>query len=61
MPQSESTMSQATIPMLHRNERAAPTFNSTKPWKIPRFFEDVEQLFNHTNITNKLEKKQYVV
>jgi hypothetical protein len=44
-----------------RNERAAPTFNSIKPWELPRFFEDVEQLFNHANVTNESEKKQYIV
>jgi hypothetical protein len=61
MPQSENTMSQATIPMPLWNQRAAPTFDSTKPWELPRFFEDVEQLFDCANITNKSEKKQYVV
>jgi hypothetical protein len=54
-------MSQATILMLLQNERAAPTFDSTKPQELPCFFEDVEQLFDHASITNELEKKQYVV
>jgi hypothetical protein len=44
-----------------QNERAALTFNSTKPRELPRFFEDVEQLFDRANVTNKSEKKQYVV
>jgi hypothetical protein len=54
-------MSQTTIPMPLQNERVALTFDSTKSQELPCFFEDVEQLFNHTNITNELEKKQYVV
>jgi hypothetical protein len=61
MPQSENTMSQATIPMPLQNKRTAPTFDSTKPWELPCFFEDVEQLFDCTNVTNESEKKQYVV
>jgi hypothetical protein len=42
MPQSENIMSQATIPMLLQNKRAASTFDNTKPQELPRFFEDVE-------------------
>jgi hypothetical protein len=61
MPQSENTMSQATIPMPLWNKRAALTFDSTKPWELPHFFKDVEQLFDCANVTNELEKKQYVV
>jgi hypothetical protein len=61
MPQSENIMSQATIPMPLWNERTALTFDNTKPRELPRFFEDVEQLFDCANVTNKSEKKQYIV
>jgi hypothetical protein len=61
MPQSENTMSQATILMLLQNKRVVPTFDSTKPQELHCFFKDVEQLFDYANITNESEKKQYVV
>jgi hypothetical protein len=50
-------MSQATILMPLQNKRAAPTFDSTKPRELPHFFEDVEKLFDHANVTNESEKK----
>ena len=44
-----------------RNERAAPTFDSSKPREIPRFFEDLESLMNRANIITDTEKKKQVL
>jgi len=47
-----------------RNERAAPTFDTSKPRELNRFFEDLEQLFsrvNYTSATNAIDMKKYTV
>jgi len=41
-----------------RGERAAPTFDNTKPREIPRFFEDLEFLFKRAKVTDEAEKKK---
>ena len=51
----------ATYVMPMHNERAAPTFNSSKPRELFRYFEDLEQLMKHAAIDNKQEKKQQVL
>ena len=43
------------------NECATPTFDSSKPCKLPRFFEDLETLMTHPNITNHTEMKKQVL
>ena len=48
-----------TMPM--RKEHAAPTFDSSKPRELSRYFEDLEQLMRRAAITSKQEKKQQVL
>ena len=48
-----------TMPML--KERAAPTFNSTKPRELSRYFKNLELLMRHTKITTEEEKKKQVL
>ena len=43
------------------NEHTAPTFDSSKPHKLPQFFEDLETLMMHANITNQAEMKKQVL
>ena len=45
-----------TMPMC--NEHAAPTFDSSKPTELLRYFEDLEQLMRRAAITSEEEKKQ---
>ena len=47
-----------TMPM--RNERTAPTFDSSKPRELSRYFEDLEQLMRQAAIASDEEKKQQV-
>ena len=51
----------ATYVMPMHNERAIPTFDSSKPRELFRYFEDLKQLMKHTAIDNKQEKKQQVL
>jgi hypothetical protein len=44
-----------------RNERAAPTFDSSKPRELSRYFEDLEQLMRRAAIDTEEEKKQQVL
>ena len=48
-----------TMPM--HNECTAPTFNSSKPRELSRYFEDLEQLMRWATITSEEEKKQQVL
>ena len=48
-----------TMPM--RNECAAPTFDSSKPRELSRYFEDLEQLMRRATIASEEEKKQQVL
>ena len=48
-----------TMPM--HNECTAPTFNSSKPRELSRYFEDLEQLMRQAAITSEEEKKQQVL
>jgi hypothetical protein len=41
-------------------ERAAPTFDGTHPNRLPRFFAQLETLFNQCSIQSDLKKKSYV-
>ena len=43
-------MAQPVFKMPLRNERTAPTFNSSKPRELPRFFKDLEQLFKRAGL-----------
>ena len=51
----------ATYVMPMRNECATPTFDSSKPRELSRYFEDLEQLMKHLAIDDEQEKKQQVL
>jgi hypothetical protein len=44
-----------------RNERSAPTFDSSKPRELSRYFEDLEQLMNRAAIETEQAKKEQVL
>jgi hypothetical protein len=50
-----------TFCMPMRNERAAPTFNSSNPRELPRFFEDLEGLMTRAGITTPADMKKQVL
>src|ERR1700721_911758 len=43
-------MTQTAFEMPLRNERKAPTFDSSKPRELPRFFKDLEELFKRAGL-----------
>ena len=43
------------------NEHAAPTFDSSKPRKLSRYFEDLKQLMRQAAIASEEENKQQVL
>ena len=49
------------IYMPARGERAAPTFDKTKPRELTRFFNELEYLFNRAAIESDTDKKVQVV
>ena len=49
------------VPIPARGERAAPTFDKSKPRELPKFFEDLEYLFIQAQIASKAEKKKQVL
>ena len=49
------------ISMPARGERAAPTFDKTKPRELTRFFNELEYLFNRAVIASDADKKAQVV
>ena len=63
MPQQIQLQSPMATPfcMPMCNEHVAPTFDSSKPCKLPQFFEDLETLMTRTNITNHTEMKKQVL
>jgi hypothetical protein len=44
-----------------RNERAAPTFDSSKPRELSRYFEDLEQLMKRATISDQQDMKKQVL
>jgi hypothetical protein len=44
-----------------RGERAAPTFDTTKPRELIRFFEELEYLFARAALQDESEKKKHVL
>jgi hypothetical protein len=44
-----------------RGERAAPTFDQTKPRELNRFFEELEYLFDRATLQDEAEKKKHVL
>ncbi|KAJ6557493.1 hypothetical protein B0H19DRAFT_947094 [Mycena capillaripes] len=49
----------ATPSMPSRGDRNAPTFDSTKPRELPRYFSDLQHQFGRCNIANDAEKKSH--
>ena len=43
------------------NEHATPTFDSSKPRELSRYFEDLKQLIEHAAVDNEQKKKQQVL
>ena len=54
-------MAAPAIGMPTRGERAAPTFDKSKPRELVRFFDDLELLFTRALIASETEKKKFVV
>jgi len=50
-----------TFHMPARGERAAPSFDRTKPRELVRFFEELEYLFDRAALTKEEEKKKHVL
>ena len=44
-----------------RGERAAPTFDTSKPRELIRFFEELEYLFTCASLEEESEKKKHVL
>ena len=44
-----------------RGERAAPTFDTSKPRELIRFFEELEYLFTRASLEEESEKKKHVL
>ena len=44
-----------------RGERAAPSFDNTKPRELIRFFEELEYLFTRADLKDETEKKKHVL
>ena len=49
------------ISMPARGERAAPTFDRSKPRELVRFFEELEYLFDRAGLTQEADKKKHVL
>ena len=50
-----------TFYMPARGERAAPSFDKSKPRELVRFFEELEYLFERAALTQETEKKKHVL
>jgi hypothetical protein len=50
-----------TFYMPARGERAAPSFDNTKPRELVRFFEELEYLFTRADLKDETEKKKHVL
>jgi hypothetical protein len=50
-----------TFHMPARGERAAPSFDKTKPRELVRFFEELEYLFERAALNKETEKKKHVL
>ncbi|KAJ7708097.1 hypothetical protein B0H17DRAFT_917168 [Mycena rosella] len=50
-------MAQPTLPA--RGDCNTPTFDSTKPRELPRYFSDLEFHFTRCTITDAAEKKSH--
>ena len=51
----------STSHMPARGERSAPTFDKTKPRELPRFFDELEYLFERTELTVDADQKRQVL
>ena len=50
-----------TVPMPARGERGAPHFDKTKRREFPRFFTELEYLFQRSDIEAEADKKRHVL
>lgn len=50
-----------TFYMPARGERAAPSFDTSKPRELIRFFEELEYLFDRAELTVEADKKKHVL
>jgi hypothetical protein len=50
-----------TFYMPARGERAAPSFDKTKPRELVRFFEELEYLFDRAALASEAEKKKHIL
>ena len=51
----------ATFYMPARGERSSPTFDTTKPRELIRFFEELEYLFARAALESETDKKKHVL
>jgi hypothetical protein len=61
LPPIPTIAAMTTYTMPTRNERSAPTFDSSKPRELSRYFEDLEQLMNRAAIETEQAKKEQVL
>ena len=54
-------MANPVIPMPACGEHGAPTFDATKTHQLPRFFKELEYLFDHDNMTMDDKKKKQLL
>ena len=54
-------MAALPIPMPLRNEETAPTFDTSQPRELPRYFEDLEELMDRAQIASETDKKKQAV
>lgn len=54
-------MAALPIPMPLRREEVAPTFDTSRPRELPRYFEDLERLMDRAQITDEADKKKEAV
>ena len=54
-------MANPVIPMPTCGEHGAPTFDATKTHQLPRFFKELEYLFDCANMTTDDENKKQLL
>ena len=54
-------MANPVILMPTHREHGAPTFDATKTHQLPRFFKELEYLFDHANMTKDDKKKKQLL
>ena len=59
--QSSVTTIATSIYMPARGESFTPTFDSTKPQELPRFFDEIKYLISQSTISDEIDKKRHVL